>query len=154
MLVNFFYPKTFRSWENFNTKKFKVKKFGQNLVLLLRYCCHVQMSSGQRLPGQISPRPMASVKIGSVTADILLMWTNDARSNVAWTSPCDFCHLLNMVPESWLWNLIKIGPVTAEILLIWTNVDRTNVALTNVHLTIVLDCPEYLCTTLLKWFYD
>ena len=36
----------------------------------------------------------------------------------------------------------QIGPVTAEILLIWTNVTRTNVAWTNVHLTIVLDCPE------------
>ena len=38
--------------------------------------------------------------------------------------------------------LVKIGPVTAEILLIWTNVARTNVAWVNVHLTIVLDCPE------------
>ena len=37
----------------------------------------------------------------------------------------------------------------ADILLIWTNV-----AWTNVHLTMVLDCPEWMCNTLLKRFYD
>ena len=46
----------------------------------------------------------------------------------------DSWHLLQMVPESWLWSLVKIGFVTAEILLIWTNVARTNVAWTNVHI--------------------
>ena len=50
--------------------------------------------------------------------------------------------------------MVKIGPVTAEILLIWTNVARTNVAWTNVHLTIVLDCPEIMGNSLLKRFYD
>ena len=45
-----------------------------------------------------------------------------------------------------------MGPVTAEILLIWTNVARTNVAWTNVHLTIVLDCPEWKGNSLLKRF--
>ena len=49
---------------------------------------------------------------------------------------------LSPISGTYLYNLVKIGPVTAEILLIWTNVARTNVAWTNVHLTIVLDCPE------------
>ena len=45
---------------------------------------------------------------------ILMIWTNVARTNAAWI----------------------------EILIIWTNVARTNAAWTNVHLTMVLDCPE------------
>ena len=47
---------------------------------------------------------------------------------------------------------MKIRSVTAEIFLIWTNVARTNVAWTNVHLTIVLDCPERMGNSLLKRF--
>ena len=56
----------------------------------------------------------------------------------------DSWHLLQIVPKSWLWSLVKIGSVTAEILLIWTNVARTNVAWTNIHITIVLDCQEWM----------
>ena len=79
------------------------------------------------------------VRIGSVTAEILLIWTNVARTNVAWKKcDCDNWHLLRRVPGTlgtYLESLVKIGPVTAEILLIWTNVARTNVAWTNVVMT-------------------
>ena len=39
-------------------------------------------------------------------------------------------------------------------MLIWTNIARTNVTWTNVHMTIVLDCPERMGNSLLKRFYD
>ena len=83
------------------------------------------------------------MKIGSVTAEIFLMWTNVARTNVARTNvtvTVGICPRGSQEPTFKVWS--KFGPVTAEILLIWTNVARTNVAWTNVHLTIVLDCPE------------
>ena len=80
------------------------------------------------------------VKIGPVTAEIFLMWTNVARTNVAWEKcDCDNWHLLKRVPVTlgtYLESLVRIGPVTAEILLIWTNVARTNVAWTNVTMTV------------------
>jgi len=82
------------------------------------------------------------VRIGSVTAEILLIWTNVARTNVAWKKcDCDNWHLLKRVPGNlgtYLESLVKIGPVTAEILLIWTNVARTNVAWTNVTVTVYI----------------
>ena len=82
------------------------------------------------------------VRIGSVTAEISLIWTNVAKTNVAWEK-CysDNWHLLKRVPVtlgSYLESLVKIGPVTAEILLIWTNVARTNVAWTNVTVTVYI----------------
>ena len=80
------------------------------------------------------------VRIGSVTAEILLIWTNVARTNVAWKKcDCDNWHLLKRAPGTlgtYLESLVKIRPVTAEILLIWTNVARTNVAWTNVTMTV------------------
>ena len=54
------------------------------------------------------------MKIGSVRAEIFLIWTDVVKTNVAWTNVT----------------------VTAEISLIWTNVVRTNVAWTNVTLTV------------------
>ena len=80
------------------------------------------------------------IKIEPVTAEVLPIWTNVARTNVAWEKcDCDNLHLLNRVPvtlETYLESLVKIGPLTAEILLIWTNVTRTNVAWINVIVTV------------------
>ena len=60
------------------------------------------------------------VRIWSVTAEILLMWTNVARTNVAWKKcDCDNWHLLKRVIGTlgtYLESLVNIGPVTAEIL--------------------------------------
>ena len=68
------------------------------------------------------------VKIGPVTTEILLIWTNVARTNVAWT---------NVTMTAWIWSsFVKIRWITAEIFLIWTNVARTNVAWTNVTVTV------------------
>ena len=50
------------------------------------------------------------MKIGSIIAEIFLIWTNVTKAN--------------------------IGSVIAEIFLIWINVARTNVALTNVTVTV------------------
>ena len=82
------------------------------------------------------------VRIWSVTFEILLIWTNVARTNVAWKKcDCDNWHLLKRVPGTlgtYLESLVKIGPETADILLIWTNVARTNVAWTNVTVTVYI----------------
>ena len=67
MVQEMFSPKTYLSENILDTKNLSSKKFGQNWVLMLRYCCHRQMSSGQMLPGQMSPWHMASVKEGSRT---------------------------------------------------------------------------------------
>ena len=87
----------------------------------LRYSWYGQMSQGQMLPEQMSLWHLEYVKKG---------------------------------PRNQPLKFGQIGPVKAEILLIWTNVARTNVAWTNVHLTIVLDCPEWMGNSLLKRFYD
>ena len=87
-------------------------------------------------------------------ADILLIWTNVARTNVAWTNFHTFFFW-------WQLEYVHKGPRNlhlkfgqnrtsnswdiADILLIWTNVTRTNVAWTNVHLTMVLDCSQWMC---------
>ena len=71
------------------------------------------------------------VKIRSVTAEIFLIWSNVARTNVAWTY-VPLWHRLKMVQESSILSLVKIGSVAAEIFLIWTKVAGTNVAWTNV----------------------
>ena len=49
------------------------------------------------------------VKIGSVTAEIFLIWTNAARTNIAWTnvnmkleSATNSKHLLKVVPGTYL----------------------------------------------------
>ena len=73
------------------------------------------------------------VKIGPLTAEILLISTNVARTNVAWTNVPSQLESILDVPRNLPLNLVKIGPVTAEILLIWTNVARTNVAWTNIN---------------------
>ena len=64
----------------------------------LRYSWYGQMLPGQMLLGQMSPWQLASVKdgpmslplkfvkIGSLTAEIFLIWTNVARRNVARTN--------------------------------------------------------------------
>ena len=82
------------------------------------------------------------VRIGSITAEILLLWTNVVRTNDAWEKcDCDNWHLLKRVPVAlgtYLESLVRIRPVTAEILLIWTNVARTNVAWTNVTVTVYI----------------
>ena len=54
------------------------------------------------------------ISIGQVTAEILLIWTNVPRTNVAWTNvvvTVVICCRFSQDP------LIKIGPVTAEIYL-------------------------------------
>ena len=75
------------------------------------------------------------IKIRSVTDEIFLIWSNVARTNVAWTY-VPLWHRLKMVPESFILSLVKIGSVTAEIFLIWTNVARTNIVLTNITVTV------------------
>ena len=85
----------------------------------LRYSWYGQMSQGQMLPEQMSLWHLEYVKKG-----------------------------LRNLPL----KLVIIGPVKAEILLIWTNIARTNVAGTNVSLTVVLDCIEWMGNTLLKRF--
>ena len=73
------------------------------------------------------------VRIWSVTAEILLLWTNVAKTNVAWEiCDCDNWHLLKRVPGTYLYSLVIIGPVTAEILLKRTNVARKNEVWTKV----------------------
>ena len=73
--------------------------------------------------------PKSFVKIGSVTAEILLIGTNVASTKFAWTN------VNLMFPGICLLSLIKIGSVTAEIFLIWTNVAKTNVVWKNVVVT-------------------
>ena len=59
------------------------------------------------------------VKMGSVTAEIFLIWTNVTWINVVLiVGICCRCS-----------SFIKMGSVTAEIFLIWTNVTWTNVNL-------------------------
>ena len=59
--------------------------------------------------------PKIFIKIGSVTAEIMVIWTN-------------------------IWNLLKMVPgtflLTAEIFLIWTIAIRTNFAWTNAPMTV------------------
>ena len=58
------------------------------------------------------------VKIGSVTVEIFLIWTNVARTNVAWTNvtvSVGICSRGSQEPTFKVWS--KLGPVTAEILL-------------------------------------
>ena len=53
----------------------------------------------------------------SVTAEICLIWTNVARTNVSWTNVIrDSWNLFKIVPGTNLKSLVKIEPVTAEIL--------------------------------------
>ena len=73
------------------------------------------------------------VKIGSVIADLFLIWTNVARTNVTLTVSIIY---FKMVQGIYLYSLVKIVSVTAETFLIWTNVARTNVAWTNVTMTL------------------
>ena len=77
------------------------------------------------------------VQIESETAEIFLIWTNVARTNVAWTN-VSVTVQLKMVPGTYLKSLVKIGSVTAEIFMIWVNVARTNVAWTNYIVTVVI----------------
>ena len=53
------------------------------------------------------------VQFESVTSEILLLWTNVARTNVAWTD-------------------VTVTVSVTKIFLTWINVSRTNVARTNV----------------------
>ena len=69
------------------------------------------------------------VNIESVTAEIFLIWTNDARTNVVWKN-------VTVTIGIYLYSLAKIEFVTAEIFLIWTNDAKTNVVLTNVTVTV------------------
>ena len=78
------------------------------------------------------------VKIKSVTAELLLVCTNVARTYVAWTN---VIMAVGMVKGTYLKSFVYIVSVTAEIFLIWTNVTRTNVASTNVPLN---DVPRNL----------
>ena len=70
--------------------------------------------------------PLSFVKIKSVAAEILWIWTNVTGTK--------------MVSGTYLVSLVKIGSVIAEIFLIWTNVTRTNVALTYVSVAIGICC--------------
>ena len=79
--------------------------------------------------------PRSLVKIRSVTAEIFLIWSNVARTNVAWTY-VPIWHRIKMFPETSILSLVKIGSVAAEIFLIWPKVARTNVAWTNVTATV------------------
>ena len=95
------------------------------------------------------------VRIWSVTAEILIIWTNVARTNVAWKKcDCDNWHLLKRVLGTlgtYLESLVNIGPVTAEILLIRTNVARTDVAWTNVTVTVNICRREFQEPTCKVW---
>ena len=84
-------PKNILFWKKFGYKKIKVQTVW--LKLGLRYCCHRQMSSGQMLPGQMSPWHMASVKDGSRNLHLKFgqnwfsySWdiADIIRANVAW----------------------------------------------------------------------
>ena len=89
-------------------------------------------------PQKIRPKklgPKIFVKIGSVTPEIMLIWTNVAGT----------LHFMNKChPNSW--NLLKMVPgtylLTAEIFLICTNVTCANVAWTNVTVTVRI-CSKY-----------
>ena len=75
------------------------------------------------------------VKIESITADVLLIYTNVARTYIAWINiiiTVEICQRWSNIPNC---ILVKLGFVTAEIFLIWTDVTRTNVARTNVAWT-------------------
>ena len=67
------------------------------------------------------------VKIGSVTAEIFLTWTNVARTNVAWTNVIVTVGLCSKRSPEYTF---KIWSLTAQILSTWTNVARTNVLVT------------------------
>ena len=55
--------------------------------------------------------PKSLVKIGLVSAKIYLVWTNVARTNVAWTMNITVTagQLFKMVQGSYHSNLVKIG---------------------------------------------
>ena len=75
------------------------------------------------------------VKIRSETAEIFLIWTNVARTNVACKNGQQKFWVQNSLGEYKFWaekisppkdfgpnNWVKIGSVKVEIFLIWTNV--------------------------------
>ena len=81
--------------------------------------------------------PKTLVKIGSLAAEIFLIWTNVARTNVTWTKvTVRLGKKLKIVPVTYLLCLVKFGSVKAEIFIIWTNVARTNGTWTNLILTV------------------
>ena len=130
-------------------KNWRSKKFGPNWVLLLKYWCHGQMSSGQMLSGQMSPWRIESAKCGwrnlplkfgqnwfSYSWDITHMDKCHQAKYCLDKCHHDSWHLLKIVSGIYLWILVKILTVTAEIFLIWTNVAKTNVAWTNVTMIV------------------
>ena len=76
--------------------------------------------------------PKILVNIVSVIAEVFLIWTNLAKTKVAWTSVTMTVgrHLLKIVPGTYIKSLDIISSVTADIFLIWTNVAWTNVTVT------------------------
>ena len=61
---------------NFGSVKFRLKKFWSNKIL-------VKTEFGSKACKKFGSNSF--VKIGTVTAEIFLLWANVARTNVAWT---------------------------------------------------------------------
>ena len=105
---------------------------GPKYILVKRSLVEKMLSTKIKAPKNLGPKSL--IEMGSVLAELLLIWANAAR--------------IYMLPGKLSpWQLasvkdcprIKIDSVTAEILLIfliWTNVGRTNVVWTNVTLTV------------------
>ena len=70
----------FESKEIFNPKKFGSRKFWVKTIVGLQNFGSKEIKACKKLG------PKSLVKIGSVTAEIFLIWTNVARRNVAWTN--------------------------------------------------------------------
>ena len=66
-------------------KKYRSKKFGSKNIWV-KWSVIQKYFGRQKLKALEKLDPKSLVKIGSVTAEIFLMWTNIASKNVAWTN--------------------------------------------------------------------
>ena len=130
-------------------KKLVPKKFGTQEVQSKNILVHKNYYNKKIGSKQL-------VKIGPVTAEILLILTNVARACCLGKCHHDSWHLLKMVPQTYLYCLVKIWSVTAEIFLIWTNVPRTHMLpgqMSPCQLASIKDCPTKLPLIFTLFFY-
>ena len=72
------------------------------LLVLKKFCPRTFWSTKIMTPKKFGPKSL--VKIGPVTAETLLIWTNVTRAYLAWLDKChnNSWHFLNMVQRSYL----------------------------------------------------
>ena len=121
-LNEFLVQKNFMSKKILGPKQFQVQKMsGYKNVVPPKFWSKgnsVQIVLGPnkfRPPKILSPKSL--VRIGSVTALILLPWTWTSSGQMLPEKMCAW-HLLKMAPKTYLPRLVKIGAETADIMVL------------------------------------